>query len=129
MKNEEIRLLQFFICRDFENQKQDGYQASLIQSNMLVPDFPYYFDQLLAVTCWRKNQRFHKEVIEYMTEDGKSLRTPHMDIEPAKGSVIFRWHKHPFPADFPIEKPMLLTIRVILDWKTHFETYLLIEKG
>lgn len=125
----EIRLLQFFICQDFQVQKQDGYLATMIQSNMTVTSFPYHFEKLLVVTCWRKDKRFHKEVIEYQTEDGKIHRTPHMDIEPLKGSILYRWHKHQFPANFSVEKPTVLTVRVILDWKVHFESQMLIEQA
>jgi len=96
---------------------------------MYVPKFPFYFGKVYAVTCWRKDQRFHKEVIEYSTDYGTSVKSPHMDIEPVTNNVIFRWHTHPFPKDFSIEKPTLLTIRVILDWKEHFKTHLLIEKS
>ena len=128
MSTPQIRLLQFFVCNDFKTLHQDCYVGECIQSNMFVPRFPHHFDKLLVVTCWRKDHMFHKEVIEYVTEDGDTHRTPHMDIEPAKGSVLFRWHRHHFPKSFAIKKPTLLTIRVILDWKVHFESYILIEK-
>lgn len=125
--NEQIRLLQFLICRNFRELKQDEFVAEAVQSNLYVPAFPYRFENLSAVTCWRKDERFHKEVIEYATDYGASTRSAHMDIEPVKGSVLFRWHAHPFPKDFATEKPTLLTIRVILDWKVHFESYIMIE--
>ncbi len=124
----KIQLLQFFICREFRQEKQDAYTAELVRSNLYVPSFPYHFTQLYAVTCWRKDERFHKEVIEYSTDYGVSVRTPPMDIEPVKGSVLFRWHTHHFPKDFAIEKPTHLHLKVILDWKEHFESYLMIEK-
>lgn len=124
----EIRLLQFFIAKEFHELKQDSFQAGAVQSNLYVPKFPYYFSKLYAVTCWRKDSRFHKEVIEYATDYGTSLRSPHMDIEPVKDSVLFRWHTHRFPTDFVIERPTTLTVRVILDGLVRFESYLLIEK-
>ena len=80
------------------------------------------------MTCWQKDKRFHKEVIEYSTDYGASIRSPHMDIEPVVDSVLFRWHTHQFPTDFPIEKASLLTVRVLLDGKPVFESSLLIEK-
>lgn len=123
-----IELLQFLICRDFKSHDQDRYTAEGVLSNLYVPKFPYYFDSLFAVTCWRKDKRFHKEVLEYSTDYGKSLKTPHMDIEPVTNSVLFRWHKHQFPTTFAIERNTLLTIKVILDWKTVFQTYVMIEK-
>ena len=126
---DQIQLLQFLICYEFEQQKQDCYTAQLVRSNMMVPKFPFYFGKLYAVTCWRKDERFHKEVIEYSTDYGTATRSPHMDIEPRTDSVLFRWHKHLFPADFAIERPTILTIRVILDWKVQFESYVLIEKS
>lgn len=125
----EIKLLQFVICKQFYEKKQDVFFADTVKSNLYVPSFPYYFDQMHAVTCWRKDSRFHKEVIEYSTDYGESFRSPHMDIEPAKDSVLFRWHAHQFPVDLEISQPTLLTIRVILDWEVHFESYLMIEKG
>ena len=124
----EIQLLQFLICREFRQEKQDCFTAEMVQSNLYVPKFPYYFTKLYAVTCWRKDKRFHKEVIEYTTDYGASVRSPHMDIEPVTDSVLFRWHTHPFPTDFVIEKPTLLHVRVILDWKVLCHSYLLIEK-
>ncbi len=124
----EIQLLQFFICKDFRQEKQDHFTAELIHSNLYAPKFPFRVPRFYAVTCWRKDERFHKEVIEYSTGYGASVRSPHMDIEPVMDSVIFRWHKHPFPADFTIEKPTTLSVRVVLDREIHFESYLLIEK-
>lgn len=125
----EIQLLQFFICKEFRQEKQDHFTGELIHSNLYVPKFPFRFRKTYAVTCWRKDQRFHKEVIEYATEEGVSRRSPHMDIEPVTDSVLFRWHKHVFPTDLPIKKPTILTIRVILDRRPVFESYLLIEKS
>ncbi len=125
----EIQLLQFMICRDFTPDKNDCYSVEAVHSNLYVPKFPYYFSKTCAITCWRKDKRFHKEVIEYATDYGKLFRSPHMDVEPITDSVLFRWHKHQFPTDFAIEKPTLLTIRVILDWKVLFESYLMIEQG
>ena len=127
--NGHIRLLQFMICKEFDPSVQDCYTAQFLHSNLYAPEFPYYFDRTFAVTCWRKDQKFHKEVLEYTTLEGKTTRSPHMDIEPVTDSVLFRWHKHQFPADFAIEKPTLVTIRVILDWATVFESYVMIEKG
>ena len=124
----EIRLLQFLICKNFRQLEQDCFLAEGLQTNFYVPRFPFYFRELYAVTCWRKDRRFHKEVIEYVTDYGASVRSPHMDIEPVQGSVIFRWHTHRFPADFAIKKPTALTLRVILDAKVVFGSYLLIEK-
>lgn len=126
--NDGIQLLQFFICRDFQAHKNDSYSGEAILSNVYVPSFPYHFDKLFAVTCWRKDEKFHKEVIEYETADGKKARSAHMDIEPVTNSVLFRWHKHRFPSNFEISKTTYLTIRVILDWKVLWETYILIEK-
>ena len=128
MSNETIKLLQFLICKDFEPGEQDSYKANLVRSNLHVPSYPYNFDQLYAVTCWRKDTRFHKEVIEYETADGQIIKTPPMDIEPVTSSVLFRWHKHAFPPDLVIKKDSLLHIRVILDWKVSWESYLMIEK-
>lgn len=124
----EIQLLQFFICRDFSTGKDDCYNAEAVHSNLYVK-FPYRFQKTFVVTCWKKDRRFHKEVIEYSTDYGTTLRSPHMDIEPVTNSVLFRWHKHLFPPDLVIEKPTILTIRVTLDWKVMFETYLLIEQA
>jgi len=126
--NPEIRLLQFFVCQSFRQKKQDFFEAEGLQTNLYVPKFPFYFRELYAVTCWLKDRRFHKEVIEYATDYGTSVKSPPMDIEPAKDRVIFRWHTHRFPSDWAIEKPTTLTIRVNLDWKTCFESYVLIEK-
>ena len=128
MENDKIRLLQFMICKDFDPDEQDSYKANLVRSNLHVPSFPYHFDKLYAVTCWRKDKMFHKEVIEYSTEDGRILKTPPMDIEPVTSSVLFRWHKHAFPPDLEIKADGLLHIRVMLDWKVNFESYLMIEK-
>jgi hypothetical protein len=124
---EQIRLLQFVICKDFKEDKRDSYSAEAIHSNIYASKFPLRLDQLCVVTCWRKDKKFHKEVIEYQTAYGNSVRTPHMDIEPVSDSVLFRWHKHPFPHQFTIEKPTVLTVRVILDGAVKFESYLLIE--
>ena len=126
--NSETRLLQFFVCKEFRQQKQDAFSASGLQANLYVPRFPFRFRELYVVTCWQKDHRFHKEVVEYVTDYGTSARSPHMDIEPIEGSVLFRWHTHRFPTDFVIEKPTLLTIRVRLDGKAVFESHLLIEK-
>ncbi len=126
--HDEIQLLQFLISKNFRQNKQDCYDADSILGNIRVSKFPFYLNGLHAVTCWRKDKRFHKEVIEYSTDYGESVRSPHMDIEPVAGSVLFRWHKHLFPADFPIKAPTLLTLRVILDGKSVFESHLLIEK-
>jgi len=123
-----MQLLQFLICKEFREQGQDAYIGDLVRSNLYVPEFPFYLSGLHAVTCWRKDERFHKEVIEYATDYGESVKSPHMDIEPAKDSVIFRWHAHQFPTDFAIERPTILTIRVILDWEVKFESQLMIEK-
>lgn len=128
MSNDKIQLLQFMICKDFEPGLQDCYNAQLVQSNFHVASYPYRFDHLYAVTCWRKDKMFHKEVIEYSTDDGVIVKTAPMDIEPVTSSVIFRWHKHAFPANLEIKEDSLLHIRVILDWKVHFESYLMIEK-
>ncbi len=126
--DEEIRLLQFVICKKFQQHKQDAYLVESVLSNLYAPSFPFYLDPLYVVTCWRKDQRFHKEVIEYATDYGAVVRSPHMDIEPIKDSVLFRWHTHLFPRDFAIEKPTTLTIRVILDWKVMWESWILIEE-
>lgn len=127
--NQEIQLLQFFICREFDaGKKRDTYTAEQIQSNVFVPSFPFRFDNFMVVTCWRKDQRFHKEVLEYSTDDGIYFKTLPMDIEPAKDNVMFRWHKHAFPSELEVTKNTFLSIKVILDWKVMFESYLLIEK-
>ena len=125
----DIQLLQFMICRDFITGREDTYTAEAVHSNLYVPRFPHNFTQTYAVTCWRKDKKFHKEVIEYETDDGIKIRSPHMDIEPVTNSVLFRWHKHQFPTDLVIKQPTLLTVRVILDWKVMFESYLMIEKA
>ena len=124
-----IQLLQFMICKEFRQHKQDYYTAEMVHSNLYVPQFPYLFTTMFAVTCWRKDKRFHKEVIEYATDYGTSVKSPHMDIEPVTNTVLFRWHKHQFPTTFSIDKPTLLTVRVVLDWKIHFESYIMIEKA
>ena len=123
-----IQLLQFFFCREFQQEKQDQFTVAGVSTNFYVSRFPFHLKQFYAVTCWRKDPRFHKEVIEYATDYGASARSPHMDIEPVKGSVLFRWHTHRFPPDFAIEKPTILTVRVLLDMHPVFESYLLIEK-
>lgn len=125
---DEIQLLQFFICREFSSHQHDSYLGESVLSNLYVPSFPYRFEQLYAVTCWRKDRRFHKEVIEYETADGRKARSAHMDIEPVTNSVLFRWHKHRFPPDFPVQQSGHLTVRVILDGKTLWETYILVEQ-
>ncbi|MFA6600843.1 MAG: hypothetical protein WC352_02530 [Candidatus Omnitrophota bacterium] len=126
--DDQIRLLQFFICKDFAFDTNDCYRAERIHSNYYAASFPHTFDKLYAVTCWRKDKKFHKEVLEYATDYGTTVRSPHMDIEPVTNSVLFRWHKHQFPQNFQIEKPTVLTVRVILDWEIKWETYILIEK-
>lgn len=125
----QIRLLQFVICKQFKQSQQDFYSAEQIHSNVYVSKFPYHFRNTYAITCWRKDERFHKEVLEYSTEYGTVKRSPHMDIEPVTNSVLFRWHKHLFPADLIVEKPTLLTVKVVLDWKVLFESYIMVEKG
>ena len=129
MDDSKIELLQFVICKEFREQAQDMFTADSVLSNIYVPSFPHHLNYLHAVTCWRKDNRFHKEVIEYVTDYGDSFKSPHMDIEPAKGSVFFRWHAHQFPTDLVIEKPTMLTVRVILDWEVKFETYVVIEES
>lgn len=129
MNSEKITLLQCLVCENFQPQDQDGYSASGIRSNLYVSHFPYSLSHLNVVTCWRKDERFHKEVIEYRTDEGLILKSPHMDIEPIRDSVLFRWHTHRFPPNLLIEKPTILWIRVMLDWEPHFESYLLIEKA
>jgi hypothetical protein len=124
----EIQLLQFLICKDFREDARDLYTAEQIRSNLRVPKFPYRPRGLCIVTCWKKDRKFHKEIIEYETDYGAAVRTPHMDIEPITNGVLFRWHKHPFPARFVIERPTVLTLRVILDRKPVFESYLLLEE-
>lgn len=125
---QEIQLLQFFIAREFREMKQDSFAAGSILSNLSVTKFPYYFPRLYVVTCWRKDRRFHKEVVEYATDYGTSVRSPHMDIEPITDAVLFRWHTHRFPTDFVIDRPTTLTVRVILDGRVRHESHLLIEK-
>jgi len=124
----KIKLLQFLICKGFKEQKQDTFTTEGIYSNLYVPTFPYHFDNLQAVTCWQKDNMFHKEVIEYITDYGAAAKSPHMDIEPAKDSVLFRWHAHQFPINFGIEKPTTLTVRVHLDREIVFESYIMIEQ-
>lgn len=128
MSHDTIQLLQFMICKDFDPGERDAYVASHVRSNLHVAAFPYHFDRLYAVTCWRKDKRFHKEVLEYELEDGRIVKTPPMDIEPVTSSVLFRWHKHAFPTDLEVRKDSLLHIRVVLDWKLCWESYLMIEK-
>ena len=125
----KIQLLQFFICKEFRQEKPDQYTAELVHSNLYARRFPFTLDKLYAVTCWRKDKRFHKEVIEYAADYGESARSPHMDIEPVTDHVLFRWHKHFFPTNFMIKQPAILTVRVILDAKVHFESYVMIEKA
>lgn len=125
---DEIQLLQFMICKDFKQTPNDTYAAEAIHSNLHLARFPHRFNQTFVVTCWRKDKRFHKEVIEYSTDYGATVKTPPMDIEPVTDSVLFRWHKHPFPSDLTIEKPCILTVRIVLDWKTLWESYLMIEQ-
>jgi len=125
---DEIKLLQFLICKGFSEEKQDHFGAESILSNIYVTRFPCTLKELYAVTCWRKDKKFHKEVIEFETAHGVITRTPHTDIEPITNSVLFRWHKHSFPLDFSITEPTTLTIRVILDKKVWFESYVLVEK-
>lgn len=128
MRKNEIQLLQFFICENFSPEKQDGYKIEGARSNIYVPKFPHPLSDLKIVTCWKKDQKFHKEVIEYQVEDGQVFKSAPMDIEPMKDEIFFRWHTHRFPPDLIIKKSCVLWIRVVLDWKTQFESYLLIEK-
>lgn len=128
MEKDEIQLLQFFICRDFIPSREDSYRAESILGNLYVPAFPAALDSLFAVTCWRKDKKFHKEVVEYQTDEGEKIKSPHMDIEPVTNSVLFRWHKHRFPQKLRIERPTHLTVRVILDGKPVWESYILIEQ-
>ncbi len=125
----KIELLQFIICRQFKEESQDHFSAASIVSNVYVPKFPHKLDYLHAVTCWRKDSRFHKEVIEYETEYGDTFKSPHMDIEPAKGSVYFRWHAHQFPRELVIQKSTALKIRVVLDWEVKLESYIMVEES
>ena len=127
MASDQIQLLQFFVCREFKTDKQDSYTAEGVASNIIVPSFPFTFENYYVITCWRKDERFHKEVIEYATDHGVSVKTPHMDIEPVTSSVYFRWHRHQFPLDLVIDKTTYLSIKVILDWKVLWESYLLVE--
>lgn len=129
MPNDQIQLLQFLICKEFREIGPDNFSASTVKSNIYIPKFPQQLNQFHAVTCWRKDGRFHKEVIEYETDYGLNVKSPHMDIEPAKGSVLFRWHAHQFPNSLEIDRPTILKIRVVLDWKTCFESYIMIEQG
>ncbi len=124
----QIQLLQFLICRDFKEERQDAYTAETVHGNLYAAKFPHRFGKGYVITCWRKDGKFHKEVIEYSTDYGAAWKSPHMDIEPVTNSVIFRWHKHPFPPELVIEKPTTLTVRVNLDGCTAFESYLLIEQ-
>lgn len=128
MEEKAIQLLQFFICRDFTQDGRDSYTSRFIHSNLTASKFPYQFSGTYVVTCWRKDKQFHKETIEY-SADGKTLRTPPMDVEPVTNSVLFRWHKHLIPEELVIEKSGLLTVRVVLDWKVHFESYVMIESA
>ena len=129
MDTDHIHLLQFLICRDFRPHTQDSYIGESILGNIYAHSFPLTLDSYYAVTCWRKDEKFHKEVIEYETDYGHKVRSPHMDIEPVTSSVLFRWHKHRFPSTLTVEKPTHLTVRVILDWKIRWESYILIEKS
>lgn len=124
----DAKLLQFLVCREFSEAKQDQFAAEAVCSNIYAARFPCIPKGLYVVTCWRKDRKFHKEVIEFETAYGASIRTPHTDIEPITNSVLFRWHKHPFPDNFTVEEPTTLTIRVILDNKVRFESHLLVEK-
>ena len=126
---DEIQLLQFMICKEFRQEKQDYYTAEAVHSNLYARTFPHSLSGTYIITCWRKDKRFHKEVIEYSTDYGATVKSPHMDIEPVTDSVVFRWHKHLIPADFTIEKPTILTVRVILDWEVKHESYIMIEQG
>ncbi|MBU3758640.1 MAG: hypothetical protein FGM27_01775 [Candidatus Omnitrophica bacterium] len=128
MEKDSIKLLQFFICRDFVSTQDDSYRADSVLGNLYVPAFPASLEALSAVTCWRKDKKFHKEVIEYETDEGEKARSPHMDIEPVTNSVLFRWHKHRFPQGLKVRKPTHLTVRVILDAHAVWESYILIEK-
>jgi len=124
----KIQLHQFVICESFTALADDGYAAKGIRSNLYVPSFPCALDQLYVVTCWRKDERFHKEVIEYAAGDEVLYRTAHMDIEPVTSQVIFRWHTHRFPSELRLKEAGILTVRVMLDWQMQFESYLLVEK-
>ncbi|HOE69129.1 MAG TPA: hypothetical protein PLH16_05720 [Candidatus Omnitrophota bacterium] len=129
METDTIRLLQFMVCREFSDGPRDCYDAKACLSNLHVPSYPYRFEKIYAVTCWRKDRKFHKEVLEYGLPDGQLVKTAPMDIEPVTSSVLFRWHKHAFPSGLVIREDSLLHIRVILDWKPLWETYIMVEKG
>ncbi|OQA50698.1 MAG: hypothetical protein BWY44_01517 [Candidatus Omnitrophica bacterium ADurb.Bin292] len=129
MTHDTISLLQFMICREFNDGPRDSYNAMSCLSNLHVPSYPCHLKNLYAVTCWRKDKQFHKEVIEYELPDSPTLKTAPMDIEPVTSSVLFRWHKHAFPADLIVKEDCLLRIRVILDWKPLWETYIMVERG
>jgi hypothetical protein len=116
------------ICREFKLDSQDAYAAELVHSNLYLAQFPSVLEPTYVVTCWRKDTRFHKEVIEYSTAYGDIFRSPHMDIEPITDHVLFRWHKHQLPPDLTIKEPTILTVRVMLDAHAVFESYVLIEK-
>jgi len=128
-EEKDIQLLQFLICDKFQPMKRDGYLVEGVRSNIYVPQFPHRLNHLYVVTCWRKDIKFHKEVIEYEIDQEDAIKSPHMDIEPIRDNVIFRWHTHKFPQNLVVEKETTLWVRVILDWKVLFESYLLIEKG
>ena len=124
----KIALHQFILCESFSLLADDGYSAKGVRSNLYVPSFPYCFDNLFVVTCWRKDERFHKEVIEYAYESDVIFRTAHMDIEPVTSQVLFRWHTHKIPPEVILPREGTLKIRVVLDWNVLFEPYLLVEK-
>jgi hypothetical protein len=126
--SDEIRLLQFVVCKEFREEKQDHFNARGVHSNIAVTKFPTSLPGHCVVTCWRKDKKFHKELVEFETADGTKTRTPHTDVEPVTDTVMFRWHKHAFPRDLVIKAETLLTIRVILDNRAQFETYILVEK-
>ena len=125
---EPIKLLQFLICKDFQEESKDFFAAKSVHSNIYVPKFPHTLRGHAVVTCWQKDKKFHKERLEFQTTDGTTAKTPHTDIEPVTDSVLFRWHQHPFPPALTIRKPTLLAIRVILDNHIQFDSYVLIEK-
>ena len=125
---DKIQLLQFLICKEFKEEKRDYFTAESVHSNVYVTRFPATLKNFYVVTCWQKDKKFRKEVIEFETAYGDLVRTPHTDIEPITNSVLFRWHKHPFPQNFKIQEPTTLTIRVFLDNELRFESRLLIEK-
>lgn len=124
----KIALHQFILCENFSVLADDGYNAKGVRSNLYVQAFPYRFENLYVVTCWRKDGRFHKEVIEYGFEDETLFRTAHMDIEPVTSQVLFRWHTHKIPPEVVLPHEGTLKIRVVLDWQVLFESYLLVEK-